>query len=184
MSKSQGIFFPLFGYLKFSNLGPNHFCLSCVHPQPQPQFLGSASYILDVITQIKGVVQMWNCWEFSARGKRVEVCKKIRWWKRWEKRDQLEKGLGPSGFQRNSISFILFIPLVGFSSLFLNSNWIWMWSFWYWTLQFVLTRIKYGPARYWAILFVFWFLVFGIWASRTHGAHAAWFYQQNISVSC
>ncbi|KAK6923475.1 Zinc finger, RING-CH-type [Dillenia turbinata] len=37
---------------------------------------------------------------------------------------------------------------------------------------FVLARIKYGPARYWAILFVFWFLVFGIWASRTHGAHA------------
>ncbi|KAG6603182.1 hypothetical protein SDJN03_03791, partial [Cucurbita argyrosperma subsp. sororia] len=36
---------------------------------------------------------------------------------------------------------------------------------------FVLTRIKYGPARYWAILFVFWFLVFGIWASRTHSAH-------------
>ncbi|PON61824.1 Zinc finger, RING-CH-type [Parasponia andersonii] len=36
---------------------------------------------------------------------------------------------------------------------------------------FVLTRIKYGPARYWAILFVFWFLVFGIWASRAHGAH-------------
>lgn len=36
----------------------------------------------------------------------------------------------------------------------------------------VLTRIKYGPARYWAILFVFWFLVFGIWASRTHAAHA------------
>ncbi|XP_057770187.1 uncharacterized protein LOC130990013 isoform X4 [Salvia miltiorrhiza] len=38
--------------------------------------------------------------------------------------------------------------------------------------KFVLTRIKYGPARYWAILFVFWFLVFGIWASRTHGSHA------------
>lgn len=38
---------------------------------------------------------------------------------------------------------------------------------------FVLTRIKYGPARYWAILFVFWFLVFGIWASRTHGEHPA-----------
>lgn len=37
---------------------------------------------------------------------------------------------------------------------------------------FVLTRIKYGPARYWAILFVFWFLVFGIWASRTRGAHS------------
>ncbi|KAL5714537.1 hypothetical protein ACHQM5_016482 [Ranunculus cassubicifolius] len=35
----------------------------------------------------------------------------------------------------------------------------------------VLSRIKYGPARYWAILFVFWFLVFGIWASRTHGEH-------------
>ncbi|GAB2218575.1 hypothetical protein Drorol1_Dr00001802 [Drosera rotundifolia] len=35
----------------------------------------------------------------------------------------------------------------------------------------VLTRIKYGPARYWAILFVFWFLVFGIWASRTHSVH-------------
>ncbi|CAL5214622.1 unnamed protein product [Lathyrus oleraceus] len=36
---------------------------------------------------------------------------------------------------------------------------------------FVLTRIKYGPARYWAILFVFWFLVFGIWASRAHSAN-------------
>lgn len=36
---------------------------------------------------------------------------------------------------------------------------------------FVLTRIRYGPARYWAILFVFWFLVFGIWASRTHSTH-------------
>ncbi|ONK56242.1 uncharacterized protein A4U43_C10F5580 [Asparagus officinalis] len=37
-------------------------------------------------------------------------------------------------------------------------------------LRFViLSRIKYGPARYWAILFVFWFLVFGIWASRSHG---------------
>ncbi|KAF3565442.1 hypothetical protein DY000_02019443 [Brassica cretica] len=36
----------------------------------------------------------------------------------------------------------------------------------------VLTRIRYGPARYWAILFVFWFLVFGIWASRSHG-HAS-----------
>uniref|UniRef100_A0A1D1YZR1 E3 ubiquitin-protein ligase MARCH3 n=1 Tax=Anthurium amnicola TaxID=1678845 RepID=A0A1D1YZR1_9ARAE len=37
----------------------------------------------------------------------------------------------------------------------------------------VLSRIKYGPARYWAILFVFWFLVFGIWASRTHSAHSS-----------
>ncbi|XP_010243501.1 PREDICTED: uncharacterized protein LOC104587546 isoform X2 [Nelumbo nucifera] len=36
----------------------------------------------------------------------------------------------------------------------------------------ILSRIKYGPARYWAILFVFWFLVFGIWASRTHGTHS------------
>uniref|UniRef100_A0A1J3D1L8 RING-CH-type domain-containing protein n=1 Tax=Noccaea caerulescens TaxID=107243 RepID=A0A1J3D1L8_NOCCA len=34
----------------------------------------------------------------------------------------------------------------------------------------VLTRIRYGPARYWAILFVFWFLVFGIWASRSHAS--------------
>ncbi|KAF6137616.1 hypothetical protein GIB67_036199 [Kingdonia uniflora] len=38
--------------------------------------------------------------------------------------------------------------------------------------EVVLTRIRYGPARYWAILFVFWFLVFGIWASRTHSAHS------------
>ncbi|KAJ6803304.1 uncharacterized protein M6B38_155245 [Iris pallida] len=38
------------------------------------------------------------------------------------------------------------------------------------SLRFVIfSRIKYGPARYWAFLFVFWFLVFGIWASRTHG---------------
>ncbi|CAN6459078.1 unnamed protein product [Victoria cruziana] len=36
----------------------------------------------------------------------------------------------------------------------------------------VLPRIKYGPARYWAILFVFWFLVFGILASRTRGSHS------------
>ncbi|CAF2037196.1 hypothetical protein BRARA_I00756 [Brassica rapa] len=32
----------------------------------------------------------------------------------------------------------------------------------------VLTRIRYGPARYWVILFIFWFLVFGIWASRSN----------------
>lgn len=39
-------------------------------------------------------------------------------------------------------------------------------------LRFVIsTRIKYGPARYWAILFIFWFLVFAVWASRTHGHH-------------
>lgn len=36
----------------------------------------------------------------------------------------------------------------------------------------VLSRIKYGPARYWAILFIFWFLVFGVWASRTHNARS------------
>ncbi|XP_013705218.1 uncharacterized protein BNAC09G06090D isoform X2 [Brassica napus] len=36
----------------------------------------------------------------------------------------------------------------------------------------VLTRIRYGPARYWVILFIFWFLVFGIWASRSN-AHDA-----------
>ncbi|XP_010547684.1 PREDICTED: uncharacterized protein LOC104819352 [Tarenaya hassleriana] len=36
----------------------------------------------------------------------------------------------------------------------------------------LLSRIRYGPARYWAILFVFWFLVFGIWASRSHSAHS------------
>ncbi|KAJ0238256.1 hypothetical protein HA466_0243500 [Hirschfeldia incana] len=35
----------------------------------------------------------------------------------------------------------------------------------------VLTRIRYGPARYWAILFIFWFLVFGIWASRSSSSH-------------
>ncbi|CAN8251739.1 unnamed protein product [Cochlearia groenlandica] len=32
----------------------------------------------------------------------------------------------------------------------------------------VLANIKYGPARYWVILFLFWFLVFGIWASRAN----------------
>ncbi|KAJ4878573.1 RING/FYVE/PHD zinc finger superfamily protein [Raphanus sativus] len=32
----------------------------------------------------------------------------------------------------------------------------------------VLTRIRYGPARYWVILFIFWFLVFGVWASRSN----------------
>eukprot|EP01018_Ginkgo_biloba_P004468 Gb_30244 [translate_table: standard] len=35
----------------------------------------------------------------------------------------------------------------------------------------VLPRIKYGPARYWAILLVFWFLVFGVWASSTRTSH-------------
>lgn len=36
----------------------------------------------------------------------------------------------------------------------------------------VLPRIKYGPARYWAILVVFWFLVFGVWASSTRSTHS------------
>uniref|UniRef100_A0A7C9ET25 RING-CH-type domain-containing protein n=1 Tax=Opuntia streptacantha TaxID=393608 RepID=A0A7C9ET25_OPUST len=35
----------------------------------------------------------------------------------------------------------------------------------------VLRRVRYGPARYWVILFVLWFLLFGIWASRTHAVH-------------
>lgn len=34
----------------------------------------------------------------------------------------------------------------------------------------VLPRIKYGPARYWAILVVFWFLIFGVWASSSRSA--------------
>ncbi|MCO5605906.1 hypothetical protein L7F22_060092 [Adiantum nelumboides] len=36
----------------------------------------------------------------------------------------------------------------------------------------VLPRIKYGPARYWAILVVFWFLVFGVWASTTRSSRS------------
>lgn len=39
-------------------------------------------------------------------------------------------------------------------------------------LQGVLPRIKYGPARYWAILVVFWFLVFGVWASTTRNSRS------------
>eukprot|EP00249_Psilotum_nudum_P019062 c27082_g1_i1 orf=1589-2761(+) len=37
----------------------------------------------------------------------------------------------------------------------------------------VLPRIKYGPARYWAILLVFWFLVFGVWASSTRSTRSS-----------
>ncbi|MCO5582110.1 hypothetical protein L7F22_036000 [Adiantum nelumboides] len=37
----------------------------------------------------------------------------------------------------------------------------------------VLPRIKYGPARYWAILVVFWFLIFGVWASSTRTTRAS-----------
>lgn len=36
----------------------------------------------------------------------------------------------------------------------------------------ILPRIKYGPARYWAILVVFWFLVFGVWASSTRNSRS------------
>ncbi|XP_057845140.2 uncharacterized protein LOC131054614 isoform X1 [Cryptomeria japonica] len=36
----------------------------------------------------------------------------------------------------------------------------------------VLPRIRYGRARYWAIVFVFMFLVFGIWASRTRATRS------------
>lgn len=38
---------------------------------------------------------------------------------------------------------------------------------------FVLTRHKYGRARYWIILFVFWFIDFGVWAARIHRTHAS-----------
>lgn len=34
----------------------------------------------------------------------------------------------------------------------------------------VLPRIKYGPARYWTVLLMFWFLVFGVWASSTRSS--------------
>lgn len=37
----------------------------------------------------------------------------------------------------------------------------------------VLPRIKCGRARYWAISFVFMFLVFGIWASRTRSTRSS-----------
>ncbi|XP_047075595.1 uncharacterized protein LOC124685301 [Lolium rigidum] len=35
------------------------------------------------------------------------------------------------------------------------------------SLRFVFPRIQFGSMRCWAILFVSWFLVFGVWASRT-----------------
>ncbi len=38
----------------------------------------------------------------------------------------------------------------------------------------VFPRIQYGSMRCWAILFVFWFLVFGVWASRTHSIRSSW----------
>ncbi|CAL9154085.1 uncharacterized protein LOC135644850 [Musa acuminata AAA Group] len=40
-------------------------------------------------------------------------------------------------------------------------------------LRFVFrTRFKYGAARYWTISFVFWFLAFAIWASRTRNVRS------------
>lgn len=41
------------------------------------------------------------------------------------------------------------------------------------SLRFVFPRIQYGSMQYWAILFVSWFLVFGVWASRTRGARSS-----------
>ncbi|XP_072974161.1 uncharacterized protein [Typha angustifolia] len=39
-------------------------------------------------------------------------------------------------------------------------------------LRHVVPKINYGPAQHWAILFIFWFLVFGVWASRTHSTRS------------
>uniref|UniRef100_A0A0A9D844 RING-CH-type domain-containing protein n=1 Tax=Arundo donax TaxID=35708 RepID=A0A0A9D844_ARUDO len=41
------------------------------------------------------------------------------------------------------------------------------------SLRFVFPRIQYGSVRYWAILFVSWFLVFGVWASRTRSIRSS-----------
>lgn len=41
------------------------------------------------------------------------------------------------------------------------------------SLRFVFPRIQYGSMQYWAILFVSWFLVFGVWASRTRSARSS-----------
>lgn len=41
------------------------------------------------------------------------------------------------------------------------------------SLRFVFPRIQYGSMRCWAILFMFWFLVFGIWAARTHSIRSS-----------
>ncbi|XP_044968725.1 uncharacterized protein LOC123428570 isoform X1 [Hordeum vulgare subsp. vulgare] len=37
----------------------------------------------------------------------------------------------------------------------------------------VFPRIQFGSMRYWAILFMSWFLVFGVWASRTRTIRSA-----------
>ncbi|KQJ85514.1 uncharacterized protein LOC100846573 [Brachypodium distachyon] len=41
------------------------------------------------------------------------------------------------------------------------------------SLRFVFPRIQFGSLRRWAILFVAWFLIFGVWASRTHNIRAS-----------
>ncbi|KAL6651711.1 hypothetical protein ACP70R_010636 [Stipagrostis hirtigluma subsp. patula] len=41
------------------------------------------------------------------------------------------------------------------------------------SLRFVFPRIQYGSMQYWAILFVSWFLVFGVWASRTRSIRSS-----------
>jgi len=41
------------------------------------------------------------------------------------------------------------------------------------SMRFVFPRIQYGSMQYWAILFVSWFLVFGVWASRTRSIRSS-----------
>ncbi|GJN25921.1 hypothetical protein PR202_gb13807 [Eleusine coracana subsp. coracana] len=41
------------------------------------------------------------------------------------------------------------------------------------SLRFVFPRIQYGSMQYWAIAFVSWFLVFGVWASRTRNIRSS-----------
>ncbi|XP_062184510.1 uncharacterized protein LOC133888330 [Phragmites australis] len=41
------------------------------------------------------------------------------------------------------------------------------------SLRFVFPRIQYGSMQYWAILFMSWFLVFGVWASRTRSIRSS-----------
>ncbi|KAM3391867.1 hypothetical protein ACQJBY_013158 [Aegilops geniculata] len=41
------------------------------------------------------------------------------------------------------------------------------------SLRFVFPRMQFGSIRCWAILFVSWFLVFGVWASRTRTSRRA-----------
>uniref|UniRef100_A0ACD5WZE3 Uncharacterized protein n=1 Tax=Avena sativa TaxID=4498 RepID=A0ACD5WZE3_AVESA len=41
------------------------------------------------------------------------------------------------------------------------------------SLRFVFPRVQFGSMRCWAILFVSWFLVFGVWASRTRNVRSS-----------